>query len=326
MQTVQYAEATILLFDPKLAVRSQTRSILTVLGFKNFVEFQGLADIRTALSNQRVDLVILAVDKTDNGALRLVDDIRRQRCGQDPFMPILLTAWNSNLNALRPVVDSGADDVLLHPFSTAQMGERIDALVRCRKPFVVSEDYFGPDRRTTVARLAGAPPIMVPNALQARVLGQSELGPTPERIEETFLELRRFKLRNLSRRIWHIANSLKDALLDPTLPDRYDSELKKLGKSIHVYRKTLAADESSDMRSLCDALAAVVKKQIGKRPARRGLELLEQNALALRVASKLEHDQSVSKDADNAAIGREEAKVSNKISDVDPDLIRAVMG
>jgi CheY-like chemotaxis protein len=258
--------------------------------------------------------------------LRLVDDIRRQRCGQDPFMPILLTAWNSGLSALRPVVDSGADDVLLHPFSTAQMGERIDALVRCRKPFVVSEDYFGPDRRSTVARLAGAPAITVPNALRARVLGESELNPTPDRIVETFLELRRYKLRNLSRRIWHMANHLKDAQLDPKLPDRYDSELNKLAKSIDIYSNTLAADEPSDMRSLCDSLAGVVKKQLGKKPVRRGLELLEQSALALRVASKLEHDQDVSKDADNAAIAREESKISNKISDVNPDLIRAVMG
>ncbi|MDA1098780.1 MAG: hypothetical protein O2967_07315 [Proteobacteria bacterium] len=322
MQTMQYAEAVVLLFDPKRAVRKQTKSILNVLGFKTFLEFQELADVYTVLCNQRVELVILAVDAKYSGVLSLVDDVRRQHCGLDPFVPILLTAWDSKLSTLRPVVESGADDVLLHPFSTAQMGERIDALVRCRKPFVVSEAYLGPDRRTTVDRCADLPPIIVPNALQARALGQNELGPTEDRIEESLANLRRLKLRNMARRIWHKANCLKNSQLDPLLPDRYHGELNRLGKSIQVYRKTLASGDSTDLKNLCDSLIAVVNKQLGSRPVARGLELLEQSALALRVASKLEFELNDTSEIDNEAIAKAEAKAVN----VDVDLIRAVMG
>ncbi len=323
MHDMQFADAAVLLFDPKLAVRKQTRSILNFLGFKTFLEFQELADVRGALRNQRVELVILAVDAVDSGVLALVDDIRRKRCGMDPFMPILLTAWDAKLSALRPVVESGADDVLLHPFSTTQLGERIETLVRYRKPFVVTEEYLGPDRRTTEALRAGPPPIIVPNALQARVLGQAELGPTEARIEEAFADLRRLKLRNLARRIWYMANCLREAQLDPTLPDRYDSELRILATSIQVYRKTLVTADSADLKSLCDSLAGVVMKQIRTgRPVKRGIELLEQSALALRVASKLECDQNDTREIVNEAIGEEVAKIGN----VEADLIRAVMG
>lgn len=321
MQNSQYAEVAVLLFDTKRAVRRQTRSVLNTIGFKNFLEFQDLADVRAAMGNQRVELVVLAVEDTDTGVLAMVDDVRRQRCGLDPFVPMLLTAWDAKLNALRPIVESGADDVLLHPFSTAQMAERIDILVRCRKPFVVTEDYLGPDRRTTAALRAGPPPIIVPNALQARVLGQSELGPTAARMEETLADLRRLKLRNMARQIWYMANCLRDAQLDPTLPDRYDHELKNLGTSIQGYRKTLTEGDSEDLRTLCDSLFGVVKKQLGGPPAQRGLELLEQSALALRVASKMVYDQNDSNEAAIEAIGQEVAKVST----VEAELIRAVM-
>lgn len=321
METKQYSEATVLLYDPRRAVRKQTRTVLHTLGFKTFLEFQELEAARSALSSQRVELVILSVDSTDFGVLRLVDDVRRQRCGTDPFVPILLTAWDCKLNTLRPVVESGADDVLLHPFSTAQMSERIETLVRHRKPFVVTEEYFGPDRRTNAALREGPPPIIVPNALKALVEGERDAGPSAMKIEETFSNLRRLKLRNMARSIWYEANCLKESLQDPSLPARYDDELTKLRNSIRAYRKTLIRDDSADLRSLCESLAAVVDKQLGRAPREKSLELLEQSALALRVASKLESDGNDNSDAIEA-IGSEVAKASN----VEPDLIRAVMG
>jgi DNA-binding response OmpR family regulator len=322
MITLQYADVVVLLYDKKRAVRKQTKSVLSALGFKTFLEFQELDDVRLALSNQRMELVILAVEEDHGDVLSLIDDVRRQRCGLDPFVPILLTAWDAKMNALRPIVESGADDVLLHPFSTAQLGERIETLVRYRKPFVVTEDYLGPDRRTIAALRSGPPPIIVPNALQAKVLDQSELGPTAALMNETLSSLRRLKLRNMARRIWYMANCLRDAQLDPTLPDRYDEELKVLGRSIQGYRKTLAAEDSADLRGFSDSLLAVVKKQLGGPPVARGLELLEQSALALRVASKMEYDQNDTGAITNEVISEE----TSKIGTVEADLIRAVMG
>ena len=42
------------------------------------------------------------------------------------------------------------------------------------------------------------------------------------------VELRRLKLRNVARRIWFLADNLKAALPDPSLPDRYEGELTNL--------------------------------------------------------------------------------------------------
>ncbi len=45
------------------------------------------------------------------------------------------------------MVNSGADDLLLRPFSTTLLGQRIEAHVERRKGFVITTEYVGPDRR-----------------------------------------------------------------------------------------------------------------------------------------------------------------------------------
>ncbi|MFP6747258.1 MAG: hypothetical protein VCD66_06670 [Alphaproteobacteria bacterium] len=318
MQNTQYADAAVLLLDRRQAVRKQTRSVLNVLGFKTFLKFGDLAEARIALNNLRVDLIILDLGGEDCGALGLVGDVRGRRLGLDPFVPILLTTWDAKLKALRPVMSSGADDVLLFPFSTAQMGQRIEALVRHRKPFVISEDYFGPDRRGTTELEKDTTSITVPNALRARVEGRPDAAPNAARIEETLIELRRLKLRNVARRIWYLADKLKSALSDPSLPDRYERELTTLQTSISIYNKTLIPGDSVDLNALCDALSGVLAGLFGRPPVQKGLELLEKNALALRVASKLDREP----DELVAAISDEVAKVGK----IQAELVRTVLG
>ena len=318
MQFSNYTDATVLLFDRQRVVRKQTRSVLNVIGFKTFLEFQDLESVRYALCNQRVDVVVLTLDAVDCGVLGLVDDIRRQRCGVDPFVPILLTTWESKLRSVRTVIESGADDVLIYPFSTAQMGQRIENLTRERKPFVVTDAYFGPDRRSASVLMADPTSVTVPNALAAQVLGRPDLAPNAARIQATLSELRRLKVRNIARRIWFLADNLKQALPDPSLPDRYERELVKLGKTIRGYKRLLTHEDAADMAALCDSLNGVVRGLFGRQPEARGLELLEQSALALRVASRLDHEPCDTGDAISDVVA--------KSGGIENQLIQAVMG
>lgn len=275
MQSTNYSNATVLLFDQNSHVRRQTMSALNDLGFNKSLEYPDLTEVRDALESQRFDIVVLELDTTDFGVLALVKDIRRQRCGIDPFIPILLTTWDAKLKIVRRVLNSGADDVFLRPFSTAQLSQRIEAIVRCRKPFVVTKSYFGPDRRESSALRDDPTSIVVPNALQARVLGQIEAAPNSARIEFVLSQLRRLKLCNSAQRIWYLANRLKEALPDPSLPDYYESELAKIRNSIQNYIQTLAPEDAADLPNLCNSLDRVLSGLIGRRVEAKGLELLE---------------------------------------------------
>ncbi len=325
MQNSSYAEANVLLFDQTIPVLSQTMSVLHALGFKSFADVHELKAARQVLANQRLEIVILALESADCGVLKLVEDIRKQRCGQDPFIPILLTAWDARLKSVQLVIDSGADDLLLHPFSITQMRERIEALVTARKPFVVSEDYFGPDRRSSSVIEADPSSIIVPNALLAVAQDCPDAAPSSARTGVAFSDLRRLKLRNVARRIWYLADCLKQALPEPALIYRYEDELTKLRNSIRKYHKTLLPEDDRNLTKLCDAVSGVLARLFGQPPDAEGLDLLLQKALALRLASKLDNEQSDNRDV----IRREKAAKINKVAkttNVEAGLVQAVMG
>jgi len=136
-----------LIYDTKRHLRKQTRSILNIVGFWHVEECETLDDVQHALGGHQFDLAVLAVEHRHDGMASMVNDLRRFRCGNDPFLPFILTSWDARLRVVRSIINSGADNFLANPYSTANMAERIDALVNHRKPFVVTEEYFGPDRR-----------------------------------------------------------------------------------------------------------------------------------------------------------------------------------
>jgi DNA-binding response OmpR family regulator len=319
MQNSNYIQANVLLFDQTSSVLRQTMSVLQALGFKLIADAHELDVARNILLNQRLDVAVLAVESADCGVLDLVDDIRKRRCGGDPFLPILLTGSDARLQSVQRIIDSGADDLLMHPFSIAQMGERIEALAKARKPFVVTENYFGPDRRASSTIEADPSSIVVPNALLAQVHDRLDAAPSSARIETAFLGLQRLKLRNIARRIWYLANCLKESLLEPGLLHRYERELTKIRASIRAFQKSLLPDEDKNLPDLCDSVSDALATLFGQPPDTEGVELLEQKALALRVASKLAGEQSDSQD-----VVRHE-KVA-KINNVEVELVSAVMG
>ena len=77
-----------------------------------------------------------------------------------------------------------------------------------------------------------------------------------------------------------------------------------------------------DVPSVPVPCRALLKNQRGRPPVDRGLELLEQSALVLRVASKLAYDENETDKEASDAIGRDAANIGN----VEVDLIRSVMG
>lgn len=66
-----------------------------------------------------------------------------------------------------------APDVLIAaPVSPALILDRIDSLVNNRKPFVVTSEYIGPDRRFLDDRESEIELINVPKSLREKALGQ----------------------------------------------------------------------------------------------------------------------------------------------------------
>ena len=67
-------------------------------------------------------------------------------------MADIVTAWLNDQGLIGRVIDFGADDLLLRPFSATLLESRIRVHAERRKDFVTTSDYVGPDRRRDQAR------------------------------------------------------------------------------------------------------------------------------------------------------------------------------
>ena len=306
MQRDQYTDASVLLFDARHNIRRQTRSILNSIGFWAIVDHDSLENTAHALQSTRHDLLVLATDDPEDGVIRFVQAVRRGRCGADPFVPIILTSWRASVKHVEGIVSSGADDLLMHPFSTAQLFERVRMLVRSRKPFVMTEDYFGPDRRKIEDRPEDACVVPVPNALQASVEGREDVAPSRAAIEYSFRRLERVKVRNTARRIAWIAEDLNGKFGQEGFAGYMEKQLAVLRRSAETYMRALDGPEGRTLTTLCEVVVKVVVGLQGKALNKSSLELLEETALALRVASEIDDDTS------NAA-----AQISTAVSRID---------
>jgi hypothetical protein len=134
-------------------------------------------------------------------------------------MVIMLLA-NAEPTYVRKAIDSGADDLLLMPVAPDQLMTRINKLADTRKPFVVTHDYVGPDRRGKNRQFEhSAPTLPVPNPVRARVRGGMDGTRLTAQIRESADALNHMQIeRHAAQVAWlvsHIGASIRDGAGEP---------------------------------------------------------------------------------------------------------------
>jgi len=167
MARLSYDSVEALIYDPVSANRTATRAALYSLGFRRTETVPTLEAMIEIIQKQTPDLVLA---ETQGAADELCSAIQqlRQGAGYNPFIVIIVTAWEKTSALITKVVNSGADDLLLRPFSTALLGTRIEAHIERRKGFVITTDYVGPDRRRDTGRANDAEMFDPPNSLKMK--------------------------------------------------------------------------------------------------------------------------------------------------------------
>lgn len=101
----------------------------------NFVICSTIADARTVIPKQKIDLMILDINLPDGNGLEFCHEIK-----QKVSIPIaLLTAKDLELDIVKGL-ESGADDYITKPFSLMVLRARIRALIR-RSPARNEPEY-----------------------------------------------------------------------------------------------------------------------------------------------------------------------------------------
>ena len=168
MARLSYDSVEALIYDPVSANRTATRAALYSLGFRRTETVSSLEAMVEAIQKTPPDIVLCEAQGAAEELCRAIQDMRQGSAGYNPFIVIIVTAWEKSAALISRVVNSGADDLLLRPFSTAVLGARIETHIERRKAFVITTDYVGPDRRRDAGRGSDSDMFDPPNSLKMK--------------------------------------------------------------------------------------------------------------------------------------------------------------
>ncbi len=158
--------------EPEAQLRSNMRLAMRNAKFETIIELDRTDKVRAFLGSRSPDLVILDGGLKGGAVSRLISDVRHGRLGRNPFIPFIVTLWSPTAELVHETANSGADDMLVKPVSPQRLVDRIGVLTDNRKPFIVTADYIGPDRRKDPDRGSEIPKFDVPNSLKAKIEGE----------------------------------------------------------------------------------------------------------------------------------------------------------
>ncbi len=168
MSRLSYDSVDVLIYDPVAANRTATRATLYALGFRRTETVSTLEAFIEAVQTNAPDIALCEAQGAADELCAAIQQMRQGGASHNPFIVIIVTAWEKTSALINKVVSSGADDLILRPFSTASLGQRIETHIDRRKGFVITTDYVGPDRRKDTSRASNVELFDPPNSLKMK--------------------------------------------------------------------------------------------------------------------------------------------------------------
>jgi CheY-like chemotaxis protein len=168
-----YDLAEVLVCDPVASNRAATRSALYSLGCRHIEIVGNLRDFLEALENRPPDFALCEVQAGELELCSAIRELRQSGKSYNPFAIIIVIAWAPSAVLATKILNAGADGLLLRPFSAALLDQRIRMHVLQQKPFIVTDDYMGPERRAT-GRPSSARSFTPPNSLRTKIGGRAD--------------------------------------------------------------------------------------------------------------------------------------------------------
>lgn len=174
VQAVDLSRVKALVCEPSGLIRQGIRLALNNIGIRNIAEANTFLAAHKACEDGDHDFLIVNQEIEANDSTYLLRQLRAGNLGKDPFVITVMLLASRDEPIVRAAMDSGPDDLLLIPFAPDQLMNRLRVLVERRKPFVVTHDYIGPDRRSAPRPGAtSATQFQVPNPMRARGQGMA---------------------------------------------------------------------------------------------------------------------------------------------------------
>ena len=282
MTRLAYDSVEALVYDPVSANRTATRAAMLSLGFRRTETVSSLEAMIEAIQRQPPDLVLADTQGAADELCGAIQQLRQGAAGYNPFIVIIVTAWEKSSALITKVVNSGADDLLLRPFSTALLGARIETHIERRKGFVITTDYVGPDRRRDAARAADSDMFDPPNSLKMKAKDKIPPDVVAKKLDaELQVARERLAVEKLRRDSFQICILWRLMQEQPAHTPQYAADLIKLGNVARSVERRASGTGNEKAVEWCVSIQAAAEGLKEEVDRNASMHLLGHAALSL---------------------------------------------
>lgn len=246
--TYFFNDVTAVIADARKPRLQALRSNLYYMGFRETVWAETAGSLEQQAEQVKPDIIIAALDLPDGNVAAYFRKIRTGLSHVDPFTPIIAVLSQASTATVRRGVDSGADDVLIYPWPVGYLDQRLQNLIHTRKPFVVTADYVGPDRRAKRRPGPQAPMITPLNVLEAKALKRQNTETVAVAQANARRNLRALRIRALAGLIVGLVGDLDDRYARGDVANAANTEtLKRIIRAVEEAHAQLRMSQTSNM-------------------------------------------------------------------------------
>jgi DNA-binding response OmpR family regulator len=279
---LDFGSVNVLVYDPDQTSRKATIFALTGIGIRNIIEHFSINGLSENIEAFDADLIILDCSTAGRIIFRFVEDLRNRQIGSNPFIPVIMTVWSPTRQLVLDALQSGIDDLVMKPVSANVLTNRINTLVRRRKPFVFEESYIGPIRVRDHDELVDRAPIEVPNTLRAKATHEPEEEITQELVDSivSFQRCKRIQIE-LERTVGALKEYFESNGEDE-FPAGLTSNLATLGEDLGEEAYLGAFIHIVELSKALRTVGSSLHRN-GAVSGKRDMQLLEHTAEAIKI-------------------------------------------
>ncbi|MFQ5783975.1 MAG: response regulator [Alphaproteobacteria bacterium] len=303
MDDFNLSHTNLVLLAGQRELRNLIKSALHGIGFGFIRECRTVSQARLAIANAEPDLLIVDLDLDDGGVCKLINDVRYERLGGNPFLVIIGLTGRPEAVTVHSALEAGTDDVVRKPVSTQLLSGRIINLIRNRKQFVATSDYVGPKRGEGVLPVSDdIVPLEVPNSLRDKATNRRIAPVDEEAIRRAAMSIGLERLHRIALDVVRLGGELEALLAGGHDGFAIADVTARLSEMVsRVVGIDIPEDENRLPHLVASMRQAMETLSREARPSPRRVEVLRLHAQAIAATARGDEDDS---GAVTAALGK----------------------
>ncbi|THD64795.1 response regulator [Phenylobacterium sp.] len=147
---MRYDLLKILLVDDNHHMRVLLSEILKAVGVRHIFEASDGAQALKMMRGQQIDIIMTDLSMQPLDGIDFVRLLRRSPDSPNQMCPVVMITGHSTMARVQEARNAGVNEFLAKPLTARGVVERINQIVEHPRPYVKTDDYFGPDRRRRV--------------------------------------------------------------------------------------------------------------------------------------------------------------------------------